>query len=258
MEAGRGGEGKSCEGAEHDQAWNAIMDILDQFVEILGKETISLKSFSKIIDAGLEALRFSLVPPAIDQVLAGDLEKSRLSDIKAAFIIGLNEGVLPAKFTDNGILADEEREHIQQKGLKIAPSSKTRLLDEEFIAYKAFVTPSESLYISYPLANEEGKALMPSLYIKRMQDLYPNHTEIMYMTDPAELGETEQLAYISHRNRSLSFLTSQLQLKKRNYSMFDYWWDVYNWYMSGIFQNRQSMYCRACITRTMLKSCQRK
>ena len=73
------------------------MDILDQFVEILGKESISLKSFSKIIDAGLEALRFSLVPPAIDQVLAGDLEKSRLSDIKAAFIIGLNEGVLTGK-----------------------------------------------------------------------------------------------------------------------------------------------------------------
>ncbi len=229
-------KGNLVKAREHDQAWNAIMDILDQFVEILGRETISLKSFSKILDAGLEALKFSLVPPAIDQVLAGDLEKSRLSDIKAAFIIGLNEGVLPAKFTDNGILADEEREHIQQNGLKIAPSSKTRLLDEEFIAYKAFVTPSESLYISYPLANEEGKALMPSLYIKRMEDLFPNHTEIMYLTDPAELGETEQLDYISHRNRSLSLLTSQLQLKKRNYPMFDYWWDVYNWYMAGTFK----------------------
>ena len=132
------------------------------------------------MDAGLESLRFSLVPPAIDQVLAGDLEKSRLSDVKAAFIIGLNEGVLPAKFSEDGILADEDREKIIQNGLKIAPTSRTRLLDEEFIAYRAFVTPSTSLYISYPLANEEGKALMPSLYIKRMQDLFPEHDKHWY------------------------------------------------------------------------------
>lgn len=229
-------KGNLVKAREHDQAWNAIMDILDQFVEILGKETISLKSFSKILDTGLESLRFSLVPPAIDQVLAGDIEKSRLSDIKAAFIIGLNEGVLPAKFSDNGILADEDRERMLKNGLKIAPSSKTRLLDEEFIAYKAFVTPSESLYISYPLANEEGKALMPSLYIKRMQELFPNDKEEMYMTDPADLREEEQLTYIAHRNRSLSFLTAQLQLKKRNYPVFDYWWDVYNWYMTGAYK----------------------
>lgn len=229
-------KGNLVKAREHDQAWNAIMDILDQFVEILGKEAISLKSFSKILDTGLEALRFSLVPPAIDQVLAGDIEKSRLSDIKAAFIIGLNEGVLPAKFSDNGILADEDREYMLKSGLKIAPSSRTKLLDEDFIAYKAFTTPSEDLYISYPLADEEGKALMPSLYIKRMQDLFPNHNEHMYMTDPAELGETEQLEYISHRNRSLSFLTAQLQLKKRNYPIFEYWWDVYNWYAAGTYK----------------------
>lgn len=229
-------KGNLVKAREHDQAWNAVIDILDQFVEILGDEPLSLKSFSKIIDAGLEALKFSLVPPAIDQVLVGDLEKTRLSDIRAAFIIGLNEGVLPAKFTDNGILADVEREQIQQAGLTIAPSSKTRLLDEEFIAYKAFVMPAENLFISYPLANEEGKALMPSLYIKRMKELFPNHIEQMYMTDPAELDEAEQLDYISHRNRSLSFLTAQLQLKKRNYPMFDYWWDVYNWYMAGSYR----------------------
>ena len=231
-------KGNLVKAREHDQAWNAIIDILDQFVEILGNEKLSLPTFSKILEAGLESLRFSLVPPAMDQVLAGDLEKSRLSNVKVAFIIGLNEGVLPKKFTDDGILADEDREKIIQNGLKIAPTSKTRLLDEEFIAYLAFTTPSHQLYISYPLANEEGKALMPSLYIKRMQDLFPEHDRLVYMTDPVELPETEQLPYISHSNRSLSYLTSQLQMKKRQYPVADFWWDVYNWYVEGA--NRKS------------------
>ena len=226
-------KGNLVKAREHDQAWNAIIDILDQFVEILGNEKLALPTFSKILEAGLESLRFSLVPPAMDQVLAGDLEKSRLSNVKAAFIIGLNEGVLPKKFTDDGILADEDREKIIQNGLKIAPTSKTRLLDEEFIAYLAFTTPSHQLYISYPLANEEGNALMPSLYIKRMQDLFPEHDRFVYMTDPVELPEAEQLPYISHSNRSLSYLTSQLQMKKRQYPVADFWWDVYNWYVEG-------------------------
>ena len=226
-------KGNLVKAREHDQAWNAIIDILDQFVEILGNEKLALPTFSKILEAGLESLRFSLVPPAMDQVLVGDLERSRLSNVKAAFIIGLNEGVLPKKFTDDGILADEDREKIIQNGLKIAPTSKTRLLDEEFIAYLAFTTPSHQLYISYPLANEEGNALMPSLYIKRMQDLFPEHDRLVYMTDPVELPETEQLPYISHSNRSLSYLTSQLQMKKRQYPVADFWWDVYNWYVEG-------------------------
>ncbi|WP_338472107.1 helicase-exonuclease AddAB subunit AddB [Niallia sp. XMNu-256] len=226
-------KGNLVKAREHDQAWNAIIDILDQFVEILGNQSISLPAFLKIMEAGLESLRFSLVPPAMDQVLAGDLEKSRLSSVKVAFVIGMNEGVLPKKFTDDGILADEDREKIIVSGLKIAPSSRSRLLDEEFLAYMAFTTPSDQLYISYPLANEEGNALMPSLYIKRIQDLFPNYTRLVYMTDPNETIEVDQLSYISHENRSLSYLTSQLQMKKRQYPVADFWWDVYNWYVEG-------------------------
>ena len=226
-------KGNLVKAREHDQAWNAIIEILDQFVEILGDQKVSLASFSKIIEAGLESLRFSLVPPAMDQVLAGDLEKSRLSGVKVAFVIGMNEGVLPKKFTDDGILADEDREKIIGSGLRIAPSSRTRLLDEEFLAYMAFTIPSDGLYISYPLADEEGNALMPSLYIKRIQDLFPGQSKFVYMTDPVELLEKEQLSYIYHQNRSLSYLTSQLQMKKRNYPVADFWWDVYNWYVEG-------------------------
>ncbi|UQD51363.1 helicase-exonuclease AddAB subunit AddB [Bacillus methanolicus] len=225
--------GELVKAREHDQAWNAVMELLDQFVEMLGEEKITLKQFASILDAGMESLRFSLVPPAIDQVLVADLERSRLSDIKAAFVIGLNEGVFPAKMGEEGILADEDREILLSKGLKIAPGSRTRLLDENFLAYKAFVTPSEHLYVSYPLANEEGKALMPSSYIKRITDLFPNARMHFFVADPSELSEEEQLEFISNETTALSYLTGQLQLKKRNYPVYDLWWDVYNYYINS-------------------------
>ncbi|WP_075981493.1 helicase-exonuclease AddAB subunit AddB [Bacillus massilinigeriensis] len=223
--------GNLVKAREHDQAWNATLELLDQFVEMLGEEEITVKQFSSILDAGIESLRFSLVPPAMDQVLIADLEKSRVSDIKVAFVIGLTEGVLPAKFQEDGLLADDDREQLLRSGLRIAPSSRTRLLDEEFIAYSAFTTPSELLYVSYPLANAEGKAIIPSIYIKRLSDLFPSHHLLSFMTDPTDLSEQQQLEYCVNPNTTLSYLTTQLQLKKRNYPIYDFWWDIYNYYM---------------------------
>ncbi|KOP81684.1 helicase-exonuclease AddAB subunit AddB [Cytobacillus solani] len=236
LEAWQGYEeerGNLIKAREHGQAWNAIMELLDQYVEMIGEETVTTKRFAEVLDAGMESMRFTLVPPAMDQVMVADLERSRLSNIKAAFVIGLNEGVLPAKFSEEGVFADEDREQLLSIGLKIAYGSRTKLLDEEFLAYKAFVTPSESLYISYPLANEEGKALIPSSYIKRMSDIFPNVNQHFYMADPAELPELEQLHYASNKNTALSYLTSQLQLKKQNYPIYDFWWDIYNYYLEN-------------------------
>ncbi|WP_335870074.1 helicase-exonuclease AddAB subunit AddB [Bacillus sp. 2205SS5-2] len=218
---------------EHNQAWNAVMDLLDQYVEILGDEEITLKKFTSILEAGIESMKFSLVPPAIDQVIVANLELSRLSDIRAAFVLGVNDGVLPAKMTEDGVLSDEDRETLISSGIKLAPSSKTKLEDEEFVAYKAFTTSSEKLYVSYPMANEEGKALLPSPYIKKLLEMFPSIEKELLIHEPSELTAEEQLHYISHPNITISYLTSQLQLRLRNYPVPDFWWDVYNFYIEN-------------------------
>ncbi|ALC91921.1 ATP-dependent helicase [Bacillus sp. FJAT-18017] len=223
-------EGNLIKGREHDQVWNAVIDLLDQYVEMLGNEKVTSQQFATILDAGIEALEFSLIPPAIDQVMVANLDKSRLAEIKVAFVIGLNEGVLPAKISDDGIIGDTERQLLLGAGLKLGPSSTERLLDENFLAYKAFVTPADALYVSYPLANAEGKSLIPSSYISRIKDLFPDARECMYAADPADQLEDEQLAFVSNKGTALSYLTSQLQQKQRNYPVYTFWWDVYNYF----------------------------
>lgn len=218
---------------EHEQVWNAVIDLLDQYVEILGEEQVTLKAFAAVLESGFESLHFSLIPPALDQVLIGDLEKSRLNEIKVEFVVGVNEGILPAKISDEGILSDEDREMLLATGVKIAPSSRTRLLDENFLAYKAFTAPSEALYVSYPLANDEGKALIPSSYIKRIKDMFPNANELFYVTDPSQVSERSQLGFISNFTTTLSFLNAQLQWKMRGYPISNLWWDVYNYYLGS-------------------------
>ncbi|WP_462408934.1 helicase-exonuclease AddAB subunit AddB [Neobacillus sp. Marseille-QA0830] len=226
-------EGSLIKAREHEQVWNAVIDLLDQYVEILEEEDATLATFASVLEAGLESLHFSLIPPALDQVLIGDLEKSRLKSVKAVFVIGVNEGVLPAKVADEGILADEDREILMSAGIQVAPGSRIRLLDENFLAYQAFTAPTERLYICYPLANDEGKALMPSSYIKRIKDMFPDACESMFVLDPAELTAADQLDFVSNFAVTMAYLTAQLQMNKRNYPIPDLWWDVYNYYMNS-------------------------
>lgn len=221
-------EGDLVSAREHEQSWNAVVDLLDQLVELLGKEELSLKSFAAIMEAGLEALHFSLVPQAMDQVIVANLDLSRLDDVKAAFIMGLNDGVLPGKTIAEGVFSDQDREALLAGGVAVAPSSKIRLLDEEFIAYKAFSTASHGLYLSYPLADEEGKALLASPYLKRVQEIVPYIHRNFYTNDPSDLSPSDQAYFPVNMDVALSYLTSQLQLKKRNYPIHELWWDVYN------------------------------
>jgi ATP-dependent helicase/nuclease subunit B len=215
---------------EHDQSWKAVIELFDQFVEMMGDEKVSVSLFTNVMETGLDTMQFALVPPAIDQVLVASFERSRFSDIKATFVLGVNEGVIPAKLQEDGILSDQEREYLLQSGFKVAPSSKQQLFDEPFYIYSAFVSPSERLYISYPLANEEGKTLLPSVMVNRLKDMFPLIEERLLMQEPAELAPNEQLQYVSNPLMTLTYLAGQLQSWKKHYPVDDIWWDAYNFY----------------------------
>ncbi|MBS4210669.1 helicase-exonuclease AddAB subunit AddB [Bacillus sp. FJAT-50079] len=225
--------GQLARARQHDQAWNAVIELLDQFVEIFGGEKLPLKKFIAVLESGLEAMKFSIIPPAMDQVFVADLELSRLSHMKATFVVGLNDGVIPAKLGEEGILSDDDREKLLESGLGVSGGSKRRLLDEDFIAYRALTSAAEKLYLSYPLANEEGKSLLASPYIKKIKSMFPKLSEVNIVNEPSEQLPEEQLAYVSHPNTAISYLTAQLELKKRHYPIADFWWDVYNFYVES-------------------------
>ncbi|WAA13034.1 helicase-exonuclease AddAB subunit AddB [Fervidibacillus halotolerans] len=221
-------QGNLTLGRQHEQAWNSVIDLLDQYVEILGEDQTDVKQFASVIESGLESLTFSIVPPALDQVIIADMELSRLSDVKIAFVVGLNDGILPKKYEDESIFSDEDRQMLQALGMNLAPSTKERLADEEFIAYKAFTVASDYLILTYPLADSEGKALVPSPYLKRLKDMFPDQEELFFGNEPNDVSQEEQLEYLVNWNEAITYVTYQLQLLKKNYPIEPIWWDGYN------------------------------
>ena len=206
-------KGLLLEAREHDQVWQAVINLLDEFVEMLADEKVlySLKLFAEILETGLESMKFSLVPPAIDQVLIADLEKSRFFHLKCSFIVGANDGVIPARPKEEGILSEDDREALHYQGINLAPTARQQLLDENFIIYMALASSSEQLYLSYPMADEEGKSLLPSVIVKRIEEMFPAIEKLRLLNEPEQLTLEEQLSFIVNKHVKLSYVTSQLQ-----------------------------------------------
>ncbi|MEN2767685.1 helicase-exonuclease AddAB subunit AddB [Ornithinibacillus xuwenensis] len=223
--------GQLSKGREQEQVWNGIMHLLDEIVEMAGEEEMALSTFRETLDAGFETLKFSHVPPSIDHVIVGTIDRSRISGIKCSFLVGVNDGVWPLKPPADGMINETERELLATHGMKLADTSKRQLLDDWFYMYLAFSAASDYLWISYPISDEEGKSKMPSQLIKRMKDMFPACKTPILLQDPDELYEADR--YITSPIKTRSALTAQLSRSRKGYPVKSVWWHVLNWYMTN-------------------------
>lgn len=222
-------QGEIEKAREQEQVWNSVIQILDELVEMAGGEEMSLDVYRASLHAGLETLEFAHVPPSMDHVIVGTIDRSRIGGIKVGFLLGVNDGSWPMKPPADGIINERERELLGENGISLAESSVRQLLDDNFYMYLAFTVARDSLRISYSLSDEEGKGKMPSQLIKRIEDLFPATKEHHLFQDPDELVSAER--FITTPAKTRSALTSQLARYRRGYPLSDVWWHVLNWYM---------------------------
>lgn len=222
--------GQLEKGREQEQVWNAVIQLFDEMVEMAGEEKMRLATFRSTLDSGFESLKFAHVPPSIDHVIVGTIDRSRISGIQCSFLLGVNEGVWPMKPPADSMINEQEREILADHGLELAESNKRQLLDDWFYMYIAFTSARDRLWISYPLSDEEGKSKMPSQLIKRMEDLFPTCAEPILLQDPDELMEAER--FITTPLKTRSALTAQLARNRKGYPIQTVWWHVLNWYMN--------------------------
>lgn len=155
----------------HEQSWQALMDIFDQFYDIYKDTPFDLDLFEAILFSAIDNYEFSQIPATIDQLKVNRLELIRANQTKVSFILGLKEGAFPRKFENKTLLSDEERdilanqlEHAQQLGA----NSKSQSLKESFIAYNAWLSGSQQVYLSYPMNYDNSQNLKPSFYLSRL------------------------------------------------------------------------------------------
>lgn len=216
-------------GREQEQVWNGVIQLLDEMVEMIGDEKLSFQVFKTTMETGFESLTFAHVPPSMDHVIVGSVDRSRITGIKCAFLLGVNEGLWPMKPPAEGMISEQERELLSQHGMVLADSSKRQLLDDHFYVYLAFTAASDYLWVSYPLSNEEGKSKIPSAMVKRMRELFPKAEEKQLLQEGDDHEEATR--FITTPEKTRSILTAQLSRSLRGYPMKDIWWDVFDWFI---------------------------
>lgn len=217
---------------EHIQVWNGIVGLFDEMVAGLGDAEMSLTDFLQVLETGLEGLRLGVIPPSLDQLMIGSIERSRQPDLRAVLLLGANERVFPCVPAQDVILDDRDREKLTGSGFELGPTSRTRLLREQFLCYIALTRASERLWISYSTAADNGKGLAPSGLIRRVRELFPHLSVETIGTDAG--GDVERdLATVVDREQLVGTLARRLRelagTAGAGGGAEDAWMAVYEW-----------------------------
>ncbi len=165
--------GRLEEAGEHEQVWNEMAGLFDQLVELLGDEPVSLENFDEVLESALESFDLALTPPTVDEVLVGQVDRTRTPAVRAVLVLGLNEGSFPYAAKESSLLSDMDRGELRRRDFDIHPETERLLLDEELLGYVAFTRASESLWVSRPTSNAKGKAVGESAFWRRLRTMFP-------------------------------------------------------------------------------------
>ena len=179
---------------EYAQIYPRTIDLLDKLVEVLGDEKTTMADFQQLIEAGFAELRLGLIPPGEDQVLIGDIERTRLTNIKVLFFVGVNEGIIPRPVSDAGILSEPDRLLLSQADIALAPTAREEIARQRFYLYLNMTKASDALYLSYSTSDASGSARGPSYLIGTIRRLFPEAKVCLLSADrtEADLAETPQ------------------------------------------------------------------
>ena len=198
------------------------MDILDEIVLVFSDDKMTIDKYAQILKVGFKNSNLTKIPVTQDQVIMGDVDRSRSHKVKAIFIIGLNDGEFPSVHKDEGFLNDLDRETLKQDGIELAKGTIENLYEDNFNIYKAFSTAEEKLYLLYSSSDVQGKALRPSMLINKIKKIYP------MLQEESDVIETK--AEVLNKKTTYDELIIQLSKLKEQDEIDKVWYYVYDYY----------------------------
>ena len=212
---------------EYISSWNLLMEILDEIVLIFGEDQMNFDKYSQTIKIAFSENNLGTIPVSQDQIVVGDVNRSRSKKTKIAFIIGLNDGIFPSANREEGFINDNDRENLKEKGIVLAKTTKENIYEENFNIYKAFTTAEERLYLSYTSTSNDGNALKPSTLIYKIKKIFPN------LQEQSDIIEKQDI--ITNQKATFEKLLVKLREKQDGKEINHIWNQIYKIY----YENEQ-------------------
>ena len=233
-------KGDRLRAREYAQVYRVVLELFDQLVELLGEEKISAKEYRELVETGLREAKVGLVPTGSEQIVIGDMERTRLREIKALFFLGVNDGKVPPVATNTGILSEKDRQTLSSEQLELAPDPMTKACNGQFYLYMNLTKPSKRLYLTYAGLGDDGKAIRVSYLIGKLKAIFPK-----LVIQTSYDSKVEELVQNDKGKRA--FLTSF-----REFAMGDAteeFAELYRWYKENLSEEALNNLIEVAITK---------
>ncbi|MBP5749208.1 MAG: PD-(D/E)XK nuclease family protein, partial [Firmicutes bacterium] len=191
---------------EQQQIWGIFCGLLDQCVELLGDDEMTLEEYASLLTDSFNDIKVGLLPQAQGRVLLGTLSRSLTGRCRALFLAGVNEGILPRQGSSEAILSQRELEELKEKGYTLAKTDAVLQEENDVTVYSAFTLPSEQLSVFWCVSDAEGKELKPSPLVRQLRAMFPDLPE----EEDVENAD-EPLAFIQGRKAAAARLASAMR-----------------------------------------------
>lgn len=167
--------------AEQKQVYDLIVDALDELVNAAGEDKVTLDEFRELLFSVVEENDIGIIPTAINEVTAGGIESVPLNRPKIAFVLGLSDGNFPKTDSVFSLFDDKDRMLLEKYDMELGKTDEDKLLQEQFLAYKAITSPTEKLFLSY--SNTNSGQTRPSSAITEITRIFPSLEYESLLTD---------------------------------------------------------------------------
>lgn len=215
-------EGNPMMAREYKRIYRLMMELLEELVELLGDEVVSFQEYEEILSAGISEGLLGFVPPSKGQVMIGDVERTRLKNVKVLFFIGVNDDRIPKKKESPGILSESERMRIAEGGTTLAPTPEEAACREQFYLYLTLTKPSEQLILTYSKMSGTGESKRPAYLIHKIQQMFPG----MEITE--EEKQERDIRQILGSDKGMGYLIAGLAEGTFRKDMA--WWELASYY----------------------------
>ncbi|MCL2740854.1 MAG: PD-(D/E)XK nuclease family protein [Oscillospiraceae bacterium] len=148
---------------EGAQVYGCAIGFMDRLVELFeGRVAEGAGFYRDMLRMAFGAMTAGVIPASTHMVSVGEIRRTRVTDLKALFVLGVNEGVFPAVHKEGGLLADADRRRLAEAGVALEGDSRAKAFEERFLAYATLCLPKERLVLSYHTLGTDGSPKAPS------------------------------------------------------------------------------------------------
>jgi ATP-dependent helicase/nuclease subunit B len=170
---GEDAERSPLEASLHEQAWQKIMGLLGDLWETLPETPVNRSFLLQVVKSDIIGQRMTSIPAGLGQVLVSDYRRAQGFFADIVFVMGAADGALPRRWRASGLWTDDERtQFCQLVGQRLGDTAEERQLAERFTVYTTLTRARRRLFLTYPLADAQGKEIRPAALVQSVREMF--------------------------------------------------------------------------------------